>query len=482
MSVTTLRFLIHRNKKTYSLPIVLIGNQNIVKPLASYLEYALAHKNKSKSWHNQSSQAIALLVEFISTQEPKYDTKEKLFEAFVEALEFGTLSLYKNEIVDKSGLNWKRRKKENASKLLGHINSFTDWIYDEVLIANYGDIKSTKNLLVNPKVQADHTNRLLNIAAYHNRNSHAFLKHLNEVPPTEIIEFMRKHRIEKDKTTEEYYPFSEDLMRFTGGQLPLFIKAFNLRNAKDYSPIHEKLNLRNVLIVWLMHFGGLRTSECFHLFLSDIVIDKKTNKQSLTFTHPELGIPPKSVKGYVDRKDYLMKKYALHPRNNSSLAGSKLFAGWKGAWLDSELKDEVHFFPVEAGDIFFKLLKIYVATQRVHSDEHPFLFTNLKGEPFDINSFKKEHKRAFQSLGLDIEYKLENGTTPHCHRHSYGTRCYKAGLDDLTIQRMMHHKNIKSQEKYKHLTKSEIQAELKTKGFKPATTKIQELEAYSNET
>ena len=40
------------------------------------------------------------------------------------------------------------------------------------------------------------------------------------------------------------------------------------------------------------------------------------------------------------------------------------------------------------------------------------------------------------------------GTTPHGHRHAYGQRLADAGVDELTLQRVMHHKSPTSQSVY----------------------------------
>lgn len=43
---------------------------------------------------------------------------------------------------------------------------------------------------------------------------------------------------------------------------------------KQKSPrIDERLNLRDILITMLLHYGGLRMSEPFHLYVHDVIHD-----------------------------------------------------------------------------------------------------------------------------------------------------------------------------------------------------------------
>tara|TARA_B100000780_G_C20783000_1_gene310948 strand:- start:81 stop:386 length:306 start_codon:yes stop_codon:yes gene_type:complete len=73
------------------------------------------------------------------------------------------------------------------------------------------------------------------------------------------------------------------------------------------------------------------------------------------------------------------------------------------------------------------------------SDFHPFAFTNQEGKPETIKNFQRLHKRAVEKIGLKC--KKELGTTEHCHRHAYGYRLRKYGLDQVEIQKAMHHKS-----------------------------------------
>ena len=73
------------------------------------------------------------------------------------------------------------------------------------------------------------------------------------------------------------------------------------------------------------------------------------------------------------------------------------------------------------------------------SNFHPFAFTNKEGKPESVKNFQRLHKRAVERIGLVC--KKSQGTTEHGHRHAYGYRLRKFGLDQIEIQKAMHHKS-----------------------------------------
>ncbi len=76
--------------------------------------------------------------------------------------------------------------------------------------------------------------------------------------------------------------------------------------------------------------------------------------------------------------------------------------------------------------------------------EHPYLFVSercaQRGEPYTADSFRQAHERAVKRAGLD--YGKGKGTSPHGHRHAYGTRLTKAKVERRHIARAMHHRNL----------------------------------------
>jgi len=75
------------------------------------------------------------------------------------------------------------------------------------------------------------------------------------------------------------------------------------------------------LITVLLHGGGLRESEPFHLYVSDVAIDPRNTKSALVrLYHPERGKAPEDSVDLVTRK-------ALDAR-----AAAALFYGGAGRW------------------------------------------------------------------------------------------------------------------------------------------------------
>jgi integrase len=110
----------------------------------------------------------------------------------------------------------------------------------------------------------------------------------------------------------------------------------------------------------------------------------------------------------------------------------------------------VHWFPSCWGELFLTFLKLYITHCRSQRNLHPFLFVSqkarFKGDPYTVDSYRQAHARAVRRIGLFPA--RSTGTTPHGHRHAYGQRLADVGVDELTIQRVMHHKSPTSQVVY----------------------------------
>nr|WP_269767714.1 site-specific integrase [Oleiphilus messinensis] len=221
--------------------------------------------------------------------------------------------------------------------------------------------------------------------------------------------------------------------------------------------IHERLDLKNVLITMLMHYGGLRLSECLHLWVEDII--PWDNMSALVKVyHPALG---KDVSSRRSRREILSCQYGLKPRYEYPKSKS-MHAGWKDPLLNSKKHRYfvVYWFPYSVGKTFNDLWRLYLSHQR-SSDEgnHPFAFTTRTGAPQSVNGYNQSLKRAVNRIGLP--FSKDAGTTAHGHRHSYGQALAGSGVDSLVIRSAMHHKSIESQEVYTQLTNMQVQAHLK---------------------
>ena len=229
-------------------------------------------------------------------------------------------------------------------------------------------------------------------------------------------------------------------------------------HAKQHSPqLHERLSLKDILITILLHGGGLRMSEAFHLFVSDVGIDPQNPKSAIVrLYHPEQGTAPAD---YVDplsgrriagdREEYLRVRWRMQPR---TLVEGRFKAGWKDLHLldQREKYALVHWFAPAWGELFLAFFKHYIVHCRSRHCRHPFLFVSRKAgfehDPYTPDSYRQAHARAVRRIGLIPAKPL--GTTPHAHRHAYGRRLAAAGADELTIQRVLHHRSPASQAVY----------------------------------
>jgi hypothetical protein len=165
--------------------------------------------------------------------------------------------------------------------------------------------------------------------------------------------------------------------------------------------------------------------------------------------HPTLGMAPIDVNNQSGhrstRSEYLANKFGLTPRN---LIRGKLHAGWKHPALDEKWYMQVHWLPKEFyGRLFFQIWQRYME-QVVNIDRnHPYAWINLDrnpiGEIYTLSSYQKALQAAVERIGLT--YGKSYGTTAHGPRHAYGQRARRAHINEIIIQRIMHHCSPESQ-------------------------------------
>ncbi|HIF9084650.1 gamma-mobile-trio recombinase GmtY [Photobacterium damselae] len=377
--------------------------------LLSHLRYLHANRSKSQSWIERNTFAVEQLLKFISHQVSNFSSATELLRAFVEALQFGTIQ----EGDDSSGLFWAPRRNEDVNVLLQHITHYCDYL---------DSIHGTDLPKLNPLRQSTYAEERLQWCAYYRRHSRSFLNHLTKPSAqqfslTRRIRGPQRHLID----VEEVYRFPEDRID------DLFLYGFvHTSGEPDYG---------SQLILMLMHFGGLRLSECFHIYTEDISIDPKSGSALISVFHPSDGKSPDER--FSNRREYLAHKYRLNPRNEYSRS-HRLYAGWKAPLLTNRnLSFDVMFYPVSKAIEFTLLLQKYLSTKP--TSKSPFLLVNRQGNPESKKNFNQKHHRAIQRIGLESSKQL--GTTPHAHRHSYGYRLSKSGFSQLEIQKAMHHKS-----------------------------------------
>jgi hypothetical protein len=412
--------------------------------LKSYLEYALMNRNKSHSWLDASASAIRLLVEFVEFNAARYKYPADLFKSFSEMLFSGTINA---KGIDEYGLRWSQKSIANGNKIISYVTQYSDWL------CNVKEMDCKANL--NPWRKATSYEQRLNWAAYSHRHSKAFLAHT----------WSREGAVEQNMQSRNVR-FKQDDRRTDGDQAEnrfpdtriddLLHKGFVRPGVPLTAPVFKRLELRDILITILMHFGGLRRSEPFHLWFNDIIPDPENSESALvTVYHPEIGASPERDE---TRKETLARKYQMKPRNKYERSKA-LHAGWKNNKL-SAMKGNfmvVHWFAPEAGEYFLFYWKLYLKAQYKAPNklrEHPFAFTNQYGHPYTLKQYVKKHSKAVERIGLSVSKEL--GTTEHGHRYAYLNRLEEAGVDDISIASCMHHKSLTSQQSYESQSANQV--------------------------
>jgi integrase len=122
-------------------------------------------------------------------------------------------------------------------------------------------------------------------------------------------------------------------------------------------------------------------------------------------------------------------------------------AGWKNPALDKKWYMQVHWLPAETyGRWFLQLWQCYMEQIASIERHHPFAFINTEravGGMYTIKQYNKALEAAVERIGLT--FGKASGTTPHGSRHAYGQRAKRGEVDQVIIQRIMHHCSPDSQ-------------------------------------
>lgn len=407
--------------------------------LRSYLDYLIVNRSRSRSWIDRSVFAVRLLIDYTKQNQDLFEKPSQIFREFANALYTGTVG---EEGEDPSWLRWKPRSGKDASFLISLITQYTDWL----AIQN-----EDRTLQINPLKKPTNYEQWMSLAAYHQKRHRAFLSHLwASRPDPNIYRQVIARKSSRSAGTESTKAFPDgriDDLLWDG-----FVR-YGYEASKDP---HKRLDLKCVLITMLMHYGGLRLSECFQLWIEDVAPWDDGTALVKVF-HPSLG---KRDKKSPTRRQELLERFGLKPRFEYPKS-HMLHAGWKNPTVsNSSLRFFiVYWFPQSAGKTFKQLWRLYLTYQR-HSDHgnHPFAFTSRTGAALSIKGYNQALRRAVRRIHLP--FSKEAGTTAHAHRHAYGQALANAGADSLIIRNAMHHNSIESQQAYTGLTEKQMRFHL----------------------
>lgn len=417
----------------------LLTPAGVLEPLLDYCLYR-SH-DRSLTWMVKVIRSVRMFLEYLETNLAERDTY-RLFQNFAQRLYTGTFD--RETGLDPSGLCWAPRSPQDASHIITHLTDFFDWL---------GEMRPEVSK-VNPRYAGGAFDRQTDETAYQYRRSKAFLGHTwaANASSAEAGHRVRGRRLPKVETGEP--------PAFPEGRFEeLLVKGFCAAGRYDY---------RGMLITLLLHGGGFRESEPFHLYIPDVFPDPANPRQAkVLIHHPSHGAAPadwrdergKPRKG--NRAEYLANHFGLAPRTEVM---DRRHAGWKGGTHDAAYYKQVYWFLPEYGEWFLQLWHLYLEQVAHFERDHPFAFINLYREPigamYTLTQYNKAHAAACERIGLTVGKAL--GTTPHGHRHAYGQRLRNADIDKALIRRFMHHASLESQEVYTQANTREALAALES--------------------
>jgi hypothetical protein len=447
MQHVTVRAKVHQDNTGVVAEIPIIMTEH--GPLLPLVNYLLARVQvRSQAWMLKVTQAVGLLLDYMAANQEYFDDPKLLFQTFSQRLYTGTVG---SDGRDPSGLYWQGRNPPVVAVLVNAITAFSD---------SMAENSDTKPL--NPWRNATRGEEMLAWAAWHQKRHRAFLAHTWDGNTASLSMTRARNVLLKRTPVIDHEP----VKKFPDDRISdLLFKGFIVPGKQKRPRIEERLNLRGILITMLMHYGGLRVSEPFHLYVHDVMPDPIHPDRALVrIYHPSLGTAPPDwldAKGQpikCNRLAYLNGKYAMRPRDEYA-SSAQWHAGWKGNVLDATRYFMwVNWFPQWAGELFWKLWIPYMAQRAKLKCDHPFAFVTQTGKPYALDTFESQHGRAVERIGLQVAKAL--GTSPHGHRHAYGQAMTDANINPIYRQKAFHHKSLESQVVYTESDRAKLVKEL----------------------
>lgn len=418
---------------------VVVTHHGLLVPL---LDFFLIPRNRNKSltWQTKACRAIGCLYDYLHVMRDanQPDRPITYLSDFVQALLSGTIG---PDGDDSTGLYWPPTSWSRISETLSFVNAFSDYC-----------VRQYDTDILNPKVAATFHERLVAYRKLDVRNEHSLLKHLG-------VSKVEKERANLARAVQSpRSPKVSDLSppRFPPAALNKLLSQGYRRNGRGQR-LSDRYNLRDMMICILQRFGGLRASEPFHLYVTDVLENKREpGAAEVRIYHPELGRfsyrdPLAGEIIHASRTEFLRARYGLTPRNQLT---NKKLAGWKELMLDVDAPHYyaiVRWFPSSWAKTFWQLYQAYVREVLPRQLDHPYLFVNLDkgksfGSPYTLSAYYENHAAAMDRIGVNVS--KQEGTSTHGLRHAYGHSLKLAGIPDKVIQVCMHHKSASSQGVY----------------------------------
>jgi hypothetical protein len=156
---------------------------------------------------------------------------------------------------------------------------------------------------INPFRKATSYEERLNWCAYYHKHANVFLNHLSNQKDAAF----NAQRVRFIDRLLEPKINNEKAMKFPDDH---FEKLLYIGMVKDSTP-----DYKSQAMTMLLNYGGLRKSELFHLYVSDITLHPIYQDEALVRVyHPEIGRSPDS--SFANRREYLLESTSYKPRNS----------------------------------------------------------------------------------------------------------------------------------------------------------------------
>lgn len=415
------------------LPVLILPDGTVS---ATAVDYAVKQTvRKSYATVQASVRTIGLIFDFHQAQYgdqiPPARDQERFFHLFISALENGTVA---PDGADASGLRWRPRPSNQVRRIVQRCADFLAFAARQPNVSGLGGFA-----WVVQRVLEEGERRRDGFAPY------SLLAHLRQPKGGR-----------------------RPWLTYANGWIGGTRRAVGFPSDKITPLISETLNnpratpaarMRDALAWILLAYGGIRSSELFHIWANDIAFDGR--RTQVFIRHPSEHTV--KVRGKrTTRRQQLATQYGMLPRNLLP-PGDRLRAGWKGMSFDYDHTAVVHWIDPRAGELFASLHQTWIAKLRPSAPDHPYYFVSLDrdgdfGGPWTIAAFRDAFRSACSRIGL--RPSQTNGVCPHGLRHAYGLAAEAMKLPSSVIQEMMHHRHPLSQETYKKKRPEEASREI----------------------
>ncbi|NTZ10068.1 gamma-mobile-trio recombinase GmtY [Burkholderia metallica] len=374
MDHTTVRAKVYRDNTNIVTEIpVILTESGPLQPLVGYL-LERTH-NRSFSWMQKMTQGVGLLLDYVTANHDCFDDSKELFQTFVQRLYSGTVG---EDGTDPSGLYWQGMSQSLVRQLTNQLSEFSEWMADR---------EGARPL--NPWREATRYEEMLNWAAWHQKHDRAFLAHTwDKYGASASVKRARSALLKRNLLIDH-----EGVKHFSESRIQdLLFKGFIVSGKQKSLRIEERLNLRDILITMLMHYGGLRMSEPFHLYVHDVQPDPfHPERAHVRVFHPGLGLAPndwfdaKGLPVKCNREAYLRGMYG-DPAISIIRRTSCTRAGKATRSTVTLTSCDVHWFPQWSGALFMKLWIFYMVQRAQKQCDQTSLSTSAQWRPQTCNS------------------------------------------------------------------------------------------------